>query len=103
MVDHIYGRTNLLRKGYRPHVFIKELWIYLRYLNEELAVKESEPVTKPEKYYRSFCKNMHDAVNYYRAKLDEILTSVPEKALFLSELTQIEAEINEIENSKIIR
>ncbi|MDR3094425.1 MAG: hypothetical protein LBU62_07300 [Bacteroidales bacterium] len=102
MIDHIYGRTNLLREGYRPHMFIKEMRIYLSYLNDELSKRRPDDlVVKPEISYRSFSKNMHDAVGYYRSKIGEILTSAQEKTLFLTELTDIEAEINETESSKI--
>jgi hypothetical protein len=36
MVDHIYGRTNVLNDTYRPHMFIKELGMYIDYLNNEI-------------------------------------------------------------------
>ena len=36
MVDHIYGRLNLLDKGPRPHMFMKELSMYLDIFKERI-------------------------------------------------------------------
>ncbi|MCZ0211664.1 hypothetical protein OZK63_40605, partial [Streptomyces sp. UMAF16] len=40
MVDHIYGRTNILANNNRPHVFIAELHLYIAYLKEQLEEDE---------------------------------------------------------------
>src|SRR5690606_34996152 len=36
MIDHIYGRANILNPLIRPHVFLNELTIYLDYLKKDL-------------------------------------------------------------------
>jgi len=98
MVDHIYGRINLLRKSYRPHMFVNELNIYIAYLKEQMAKADLND-TKPMKYYRSFCKNMQDAVEYYSALADRILKSnEKDKELFIHELQEIGQEIRNIES-----
>jgi hypothetical protein len=101
MVGHIYGRTDLLRKGYRPHVFIKEMDIYLSYLKEQLSEEVADLTnTRQLKYYQSFCRNMHDAVAYYRSLKDKIFTQKPnEKEIFEKELNRIEEEIVHIEST----
>ena len=37
MVDHIYGRTSLLENPERPHVFVKEMTMYVDYLEKMLG------------------------------------------------------------------
>ena len=97
MVDHIYGRMNLLRKAYRPHLFVNELKIYIAYLKEQLS-KANLSDTKPAKYYRAFCQNMQDAVEYYSSHADRILKSnVKEKEMFINELQEIRQEIRKLE------
>ncbi|MDR1673052.1 MAG: DHH family phosphoesterase, partial [Bacteroidales bacterium] len=92
MVGHIYGRTNLLREGYRPHVFIKELEIYLSYLKERLLEMVDASNVKLANYYRSFCHNMHQAVTYYRSiERDIFAGNTDEQTMFGKELSQIEA------------
>ena len=99
MVDHIYGRVNLLRKKYRPHMFINELNIYIAYVKEQLSTIDMED-TKWMKYYRTFCKNMHDAVDYYQSHADRIFASCAEgKEMFMRELQKIEQKIMGVESS----
>ena len=40
MVEHIYGRISLLSGSDRPHMFLRELAIYVDYLRNELAQTE---------------------------------------------------------------
>ncbi len=101
MVDHIYGRINLLRNKYRPHVFINELKIYLAYLKEELEETAELTNAKQLKYYKSFCQNMQDAVEYYKSIADKIISSnVNDRMTFQTELVEIGQEISNIEQSK---
>ena len=98
MVDHIYGRINLLRRAYRPHMFVNELKIYISYLREQIS-KADLTESKPVKYYRSFCQSMHEAVNYYSVIADRIFKSASkEKELFINELHNIEQEIKKVES-----
>src|SRR5690606_29754278 len=36
MTDHIYGRINLITEKTRPHMFIKELFLNIKYLEDQL-------------------------------------------------------------------
>jgi len=96
MVDHIYGRINLLRNAYRPHMFVNELNIYIAYLKERLTKADLND-TKLMKYYRTFCNNMQDAVEYYSALADRIFKTNPKsKEIFINELQEIRQEIRDI-------
>ncbi|MGM5631147.1 hypothetical protein O2K51_09605 [Apibacter raozihei] len=96
MVDHIYGRTNILKPGYRPHMFIKELHIYVKYLKEQFSEVVDYTDKKIANYYEVFCQNMQNAVEYYQSKVNSILTKEESKSEFVSELKSIENEINKV-------
>ncbi|NOR74743.1 MAG: hypothetical protein GQ525_06250 [Draconibacterium sp.] len=67
MVDHIYGRINLLDNNYRPHMFLKELHMYLDIFKERIEkfLKDLDN-TKEKKQLIKFQKNIFDGVNYYK-------------------------------------
>ena len=65
MVDHIYGKINLLKDIKRPNLFIKELNMYVEYLEKHL--KELKPNEEKQlAYYRIFKKNIQDGISYYQ-------------------------------------
>ena len=68
MTDHIYGRTNIIDDTQRPHMFIAELGLYIKYLKEELKADEGKIFDKKrKKYYDEFTKNIAEGINYYRS------------------------------------
>ncbi len=64
MVDHIYGRVNLLKGVNRPHMFINELNLYIDYLEERL-VNENVLDGKSIKFYKTFSNNLSEGIRYY--------------------------------------
>lgn len=67
MVDHIYGRINLLDKGPRPHMFLKELNMYLDIFKERFEdFKRNVEDNKEKKQLQKFQKNIFDGVAYYK-------------------------------------
>lgn len=71
MTDHIYGRKDLLSNEARPHMFIKELELYLDYFQEELNdTKEFDKKTL--RNHNNFAKSMQEGISYYRGLLEEI-------------------------------
>jgi hypothetical protein len=67
MTDHIYGRTNILTRTNRPHMFIAELYLYIDYLKEELQKDlTAGQFEKKKKYYHSFYQNLRAGMDYYR-------------------------------------
>jgi hypothetical protein len=70
MTDHIYGRTNIIDNVDRPHMFVKELFIYVDYLKEQLnSEPELETSPKKLKYYNDFHKQLLNGINYYKELL----------------------------------
>jgi hypothetical protein len=65
MTDHIYGRTNIIENVDRPHMFVKELCIYVDYLKEQLdGEPELDNNPKKLKYYTDFYKQLLNGINY---------------------------------------
>ncbi|MCU4155429.1 hypothetical protein J1N10_05540 [Carboxylicivirga sp. A043] len=81
MVDHIYGRTNLLDKRHRPHMFTKELGMYLDIFKKRVESFLSTPDdAKEKKQLTAFQKNITEGVNYYfdlfKEKKKEVITEI---------------------------
>ena len=67
IVDHIYGRANVLLNNKRPHMFIAELNLYISYLTEKLQeYVPTEQIAKMKKFYTIFFNNLMQGIRYYR-------------------------------------
>ena len=71
MVAHIYGKVNLLRKSYRPHMFVKELNLYINYLKNEIEELKTPIDKKKAKYFKKFTENMNAGIAYYQTLFSE--------------------------------
>lgn len=67
MVDHIYGRINILNTQERPNLFVKELGLYVDYLKNELAESMENMNVKQERYLKTFKQNLLAGVEYYKS------------------------------------
>jgi hypothetical protein len=72
MIDHIYGRTNIIPRDDRPHMFIKELSLYVDYWTEMLGDTTNELDLKRRKYVQEFHKNLMDGISYYRSLAEKV-------------------------------
>jgi hypothetical protein len=73
MVDHIYGRRNVLNDTYRPHMFVKELGMYIDYLNKEIIEEPLQSLNaKRVKYFVGFKANLNSGIEYYENLLKEM-------------------------------
>lgn len=73
MVDHIYGRANLLNDIYRPHVFVKELGMYIDYFQKELSEISEEINGKALKRLNNFKSNLLGGIEYYQELFNEAI------------------------------
>ena len=80
MVGHIYGRNNVIQRTDRPHMFIKELNIYIDYLRNRLAPKINPENPKDKKVLESFRENILDGIRYYKELFSGKLTQLQGKA-----------------------
>ena len=66
MVDHIYGRISLLARSDRPHLFLRELSLYIDYLKREVEKFTVGLTANGPKYYREFKENLAVSMEYYK-------------------------------------
>jgi hypothetical protein len=66
MVNHIYGRTSGLEKVNRPHMFVKELNIYIDYLVERIAELSDEASVKQRNFVDTFRSNLESCITFYQ-------------------------------------
>jgi hypothetical protein len=97
MVDHIYGRTNILNSTYRPNMFIKELGMYIDYLNREISESLESLNAKKIKYFEGFKANLFSGIEYYEGLIKEMKGETESfRATFLKELKQFNEVVKEI-------
>ncbi len=66
MVDHVYGKIQLQLDPERPHVFVKELQLYVQHLQKEIEKSLPEQTAKYASYLEKFKGNLLDGVVYYQ-------------------------------------
>ncbi|MFA5296994.1 MAG: hypothetical protein WC389_02160 [Lutibacter sp.] len=66
MVNHIYGRANVIETTNRPHLFIKELEMYVNYFSNKIDEFSDSFNAKNEKYLTAFQSNLNDGIAYYQ-------------------------------------
>lgn len=66
MVDHIYGKMPFHLNADRPHVFLKELQLYVEHLKNEIETAVPENARKFENYVEKFRKNLAEGISYYQ-------------------------------------
>jgi hypothetical protein len=66
MIDHIYGRTDLLKQVNRPNLFVNELRLYLDYLKKDMEAQLEVVNDKKIKYWKKFSEQMQQGINYYK-------------------------------------
>ena len=88
LVKHIYGKLDLLDKIKRPHVFIKELDLYLDYLQKDIQNHIKDLTEKKRKHLDGFKAQLQEGINYY-------------KRLFVETTNETSALIQEVYNDLI--
>lgn len=92
IIDHIYGRANVLNQLKRPNLFIKELNLYLSYLKDLLADNNANKDERQTKYLIGFRENMMQGISYYK----NLFTNFIIDSKYNQE--QLLAELNESKN-----
>ena len=93
MVDHIYNRTNLMVRTDRPHMFIKELNLYVDFLKEQIDELKN-PVTKQVRSLEKFRKNLLNGVDYYKEIPHNLTDKFKDiKQQISTDLDKLESEI----------
>jgi hypothetical protein len=97
MVDHIYGRDNILKCDNRPHMFIKELFLYVDYFSDLMEETRGQVSPKEKRYFTGFYEKMLSGISYYRELADDETNKIfPTKDSILAELDKAEKELKKI-------
>jgi hypothetical protein len=87
MTDHIYGRDNVITRTDRPNLFVKEMYIYVEYLNNKLTDAKFNFNKKEEKYLITFTENMKEGIAYYHHLFSNVKNAFSDaKEIVLNEL-----------------
>ena len=93
MVDHIYGRLNLLNSVKRSNLFVNELRMYVKYFDDEMKKNMDNLTTKKVRYFQLFQTNLLQGVDYYK----QLIPSLKNEAeRYLEEMKE---ELNQFENT----
>jgi hypothetical protein len=72
MVKHIYGKLDLLDQVKRPHMFVKELNLYIDYLQTDLQKHLKELTDKKIKQFSKFKDQLVSGIAYYKQLFSEL-------------------------------
>lgn len=94
MIDHIYGRTSLLASPDRPHVFVREILLYVENLRQELAKLSDNVLPATRKYWFEYRQNLLEGLTYYRRLAESYVDQ--QRRAFLDEVSALESAIESI-------
>ncbi len=95
MVDHIYGRINIIRRNDRPHMFIKELTMYIDFLKRKVQELSHPVADKQLDYLHTFQRNVNDGIEYYRSLFKKMKAKYSDK--FIADLEVLKERLNSID------
>ena len=91
MTDHIYGRDNIIYRTDRPNMFVKELNMYVTYLEEKLEEVKISMDKKQKRYLVKFKRNLESGLHYY----NDLFSSQKERFIETKESLLEALKINE--------
>jgi hypothetical protein len=95
MVAHIYGRLSLITNDQRPHMFIKELMLYIDSLRKETKMFSLKLSAQKPAYFRKFKENLCVGIEYYRSLAGKFIDE--QRIKFLADLRALQDEIENID------
>lgn len=72
IVDHIYGRKDFMKRRDRPHMFMKELSLYLDHLQTKMNEFWPSAEGRKNKSIDSFMNNLRNGIDYYYDLFSEL-------------------------------
>lgn len=98
MIDHIYGRTNLIERIDRPNMYIKEIELYISNLKERIQNARMPMHPLELKYISDFQVNLREGLQYYKTLFKNHGSEISRAETNIQErLLAFEAELSEIE------
>jgi hypothetical protein len=97
MVKHIYGNANVMTHVNRPHVFIKELQLYIAYLKNDMTDVSIGIITSGQiKKWNSFRNNLTAGIQYYMNLFADTTYFKTDTLNIQQQLIQYQSDLNEI-------
>lgn len=93
MVQHIYGNKSVLRVENRPHMFVKELKMYVDYFKKDYGLKFSTANAKELKKLESFRDNLISGIQYYENLFKSVFSFSTEKSTINKQLNNYKSEL----------
>ncbi|MBV5314708.1 MAG: hypothetical protein JZU47_15510 [Prolixibacteraceae bacterium] len=96
MVDHIYGRTNVIERTDRPNLFVKELKMYIDYLGNRIEETLKPVSDKQKKHFETFQENLNKGVDYYKDLFQKYKTQLDDstsKNNLMADLENLKLEL----------
>ena len=84
MSHHIYNGNEGIVRTDRPHMFVNELGMYLKYLSEKIEDHKEDWGRKSGRYLNGFTSNMNEGISYYQemfSSIGDTFNSVKESAI----------------------
>ena len=84
MSHHIYNGDEGIVRADRPHMFVNELGMYLKYLSEKIEEHKQDWGRKSGRYLNGFTSNMNEGISYYQemfSSIGDTFNSVKESAI----------------------
>jgi len=78
MVDHIYGRINILNSLKRPNMFVNELSLYVDYLKNEVRDNIHLASENKNKLMNTFKNNLLSGIDYYKNLIPKLKSETEE-------------------------
>ena len=97
MVNHIYGRINILNSRYRKNMFINELKLYIDYLKDSIESSINTLNAKQNKYLQTFKSNLLSGVDYYHEIIPKLIRETEQyRNKMKEELTMMQETIKNL-------
>jgi len=99
MVDHIYGRTNVIERTDRPNLFVKELKMYIDYLGGKIEETVKPISDKQKKHFETFQDNLNKGIEYYRDLFQKYKTHLEDSTSMnnlMADLEHLKMELNKL-------
>ncbi|MDB0027017.1 hypothetical protein N9D80_00510 [Flavobacteriales bacterium] len=84
MSHHIYNGDEGIVRADRPHMFVNELGMYLKYLSKKIEEHKEDWGRKSGRYLNGFTSNMNEGISYYQemfASIGDTFNSVKDSAI----------------------
>ncbi|MDH3650210.1 MAG: hypothetical protein OEQ53_11035 [Saprospiraceae bacterium] len=101
MTDHIYGRSNVMSRRDRPHMFVKELQIYLNYFANKVLESSSTVSAKQRKYLTIFADNLREGIQYYYKLYNDLEVTFGEARLEILRQLDLNSRMLDLLNLEI--